>query len=580
MAIKRYTATADNTITNAFEANLQTRGTGSNMGESDIVETFAIYNQVPAVNAKNWLYVNEETPAIATDGSETFTLVGSQEYVFVAKAAPGAMEFDASGDRTDVLTNIAEIINSSASSDFTASLFNYSVQIESVVLGTAGNSDTLSSSLNNTTPQIATTFAGGTGGREESKILLNFPVSEISSSRDAGEIPASGSVDFFLRVHNAPHGQTLPRDYDLSILPVSRSWDEGYGLDMEDYTDLGVSNWVSSSSGTAWTREGGDYHSTPTYQQPITTGPQDVEVNITELVEEWLDESKNRDGVGISISSSFADMDRSFYIKKFFARGSEHFYLRPKIEARWQTNILDDRGNFYGSSSLCSDLDNTNKLFIYNRIDGELKDLPSLASNMSVSLYSGSTGPTGSPVPWTPTAVTHVSTGIYSTEVIVKEIDYYLYDVWSSSTSGMSVTGSAITVKHRRAETSANTSEQVSNITNLKPKYVQSENPRLRMFIRDKDWNPTIYTVATTNIQTKIVSEAYYSVHRVADGYDAIPYGTGSIEYTKMSYDKDGNYFDLDMSLLEEGYSYGIKVSYKNSGRFEEQPELWKFRVE
>ena len=45
MAIKRYTANADNTITNAFEANLQTRGTGSNMGESDIVETFTIYGQ-------------------------------------------------------------------------------------------------------------------------------------------------------------------------------------------------------------------------------------------------------------------------------------------------------------------------------------------------------------------------------------------------------------------------------------------------------------------------------------------------------------------------------------------------------
>ena len=45
MSIKRYTANADNTITNAFEANLQTRGTGSNMGESDILETFTIYGQ-------------------------------------------------------------------------------------------------------------------------------------------------------------------------------------------------------------------------------------------------------------------------------------------------------------------------------------------------------------------------------------------------------------------------------------------------------------------------------------------------------------------------------------------------------
>ena len=38
MAIKRYTANKDNTITNAFSFNLTTRGTGSNMGSADILE--------------------------------------------------------------------------------------------------------------------------------------------------------------------------------------------------------------------------------------------------------------------------------------------------------------------------------------------------------------------------------------------------------------------------------------------------------------------------------------------------------------------------------------------------------------
>ena len=45
MAIKKYIAEKDNTITNAFESNLSTRGTGSNMGASDILEVFSIYGQ-------------------------------------------------------------------------------------------------------------------------------------------------------------------------------------------------------------------------------------------------------------------------------------------------------------------------------------------------------------------------------------------------------------------------------------------------------------------------------------------------------------------------------------------------------
>jgi hypothetical protein len=43
MAIKRYYAVKDNTITNAFKENLTDRATGSSMGASDILEVYSIY---------------------------------------------------------------------------------------------------------------------------------------------------------------------------------------------------------------------------------------------------------------------------------------------------------------------------------------------------------------------------------------------------------------------------------------------------------------------------------------------------------------------------------------------------------
>ena len=48
MGIKKYYATKDNTITNAFRENLTTRGTGSNMGAADILEAFVIHGQTTA----------------------------------------------------------------------------------------------------------------------------------------------------------------------------------------------------------------------------------------------------------------------------------------------------------------------------------------------------------------------------------------------------------------------------------------------------------------------------------------------------------------------------------------------------
>ena len=54
MGIKRYYATKDNTISNAFKSDLRTRATGSNMGAADILETFVIHGQTSAsIDAAN-----------------------------------------------------------------------------------------------------------------------------------------------------------------------------------------------------------------------------------------------------------------------------------------------------------------------------------------------------------------------------------------------------------------------------------------------------------------------------------------------------------------------------------------------
>ncbi len=52
MAIKRFFATKDNTITNAFKEGLTTRGTGSNMGAADILEVFSIYGQATSASSE------------------------------------------------------------------------------------------------------------------------------------------------------------------------------------------------------------------------------------------------------------------------------------------------------------------------------------------------------------------------------------------------------------------------------------------------------------------------------------------------------------------------------------------------
>ena len=128
-------------------------------------------------------------------------------------------------------------------------------------------------------------------------------------------------------------------------------------------------------------------------------------------------------------------------------------------------------------------------------------------------------------------------------------------------------------------------------MVNLKQTYSEKETARLRLLARNKDWSPTIYTVAKKEQQDiKIIENAYYRIFRVVDDYEVVPFGTGSStspqaqesagSYTRLSFDVSGNYFDFDMSLLESGYSYGIQYVYYENGSYREQPEVFKFRVE
>ena len=100
------------------------------------------------------------------------------------------------------------------------------------------------------------------------------------------------------------------------------------------------------------------------------------------------------------------------------------------------------------------------------------------------------------------------------------------------------------------------------------------------MYIRQRDWQPTIYTVASNSIETEIVEQVYYRVKRVVDDLAIIPYGTGSDNETLMSYDVSGSYTDLDFSNFESGYQYEISFQLYLQGEYIEPSDTFKFRVD
>lgn len=231
---------------------------------------------------------------------------------------------------------------------------------------------------------------------EKSRILLKFSTDEISTLRQSGTLPDAGSVKFKLKLFNATHSETLPKDFTLTTHVVTTDWSEGSGLDMESYSDLGSSNWVSASTVAAWTTPGGDFMEQDYRKEfSLTTGVEDVDVDITDIVEDWLNNTNSNHGLMVKLTGSFEDgsLKRSYYTKRFFARGSQYFFKRPIIEAQWDSSEQADlpdgyvqQDNYvYAINNLKTEYKNyeTAKISVYTRLKNWQPNIYTKASQKS-----------------------------------------------------------------------------------------------------------------------------------------------------------------------------------------------------
>ncbi len=469
--IKRYFATKDNTITNAFDETLSTQSVSASMGLSDILEVFSIYGQV----------------------------------------------FSSSG---------------------------YSI--------------------------------------EESRVLIEFDLDRIETDILNDVVPSNAK--YILRLFNAEHGKTLPRNYNIEAHSISGSWQEGLGLDMDNYTDLSRgygSNWIVRSGSTEWSTTGGDVYPNTSSIQSIQIGTEDLEVDVTNQVDAWLNSGRPNDGFMVRLPAELTDgtQPRSYYTKKFFARGSQFFHKRPCLEARWDSTIQDDRINFYASSSLAPAADNLNTLYLYNYHRGQLNNIPAIGTGeIYVDLYETLGDSELTQCINTPATGGWVETGIYTASVCVNTTASTIRDVWYSGSTQYH-TGT-IDVKNASALSNAPDNHLVVSVSNNRSFHYTEQTSRFYFYIREKNWSPSIYTTATTAPTTEVYENLHFKIVKVVTDETVFDYDIVD-NSTLLSYDSRGNYFDLDIGMLEPNYTYQIELSLYNvaTKTYEQLSFKHKFRV-
>lgn len=426
-----------------------------------------------------------------------------------------------------------------------------------------------------------------TGSVEWARTLVQFDVVDLSRSIFIDKTVPSSSVSYILRMPNFVHGGTIPTSFELYAYPLSRSWTEGTGSDSSGWRDYGWVNWLSASSTVAWSATGSDFL-TSNYgsgSQLFDRGQEDLEMDVTAVVNNWLTSSIGaagglpNNGLVIKLGTTEENNQTTYSTKMFHGRESKFVDRIPYIEARWDADVLRDNRNNFAYNQW-------NKLYFYNYVRGQLtgasepimvqiKDHP-LNVSASYNVF---------------VTASRVEYGIYSASLYVNNFTASFssswVDIWGSGTvSGSSLitasiymTGTFIPIFLSGA--TVNPYEDFVVDTDLRQEYMTSEQARIQVTVRKKNLKKShirIVHTGSTNIDREYVQEMYYSVVDHNNNI-IVPFGTGSTQFTRLSYDGNGNYFDMFFNGFVPGFMYRLKfmiVDNKSKKIFDED---YKFKV-
>ena len=183
-----------------------------------------------------------------------------------------------------------------------------------------------------------------------SRVLIKFDITSISESVASGDI--SGSIKYYLNLISTEQNE-VQSEYELQVYQVSQSWSEGIGQFYDNpITKYGTSwqyrtnddKWTTGSftSGTIGTNAsqsgGGTWFTASanntTYSQTFNKSTNDLKVEVTEYVSDWITGSRTNDGFIVKRTDSQETGSVRHGSSKFFSSETHTIYV-PTLEVRW-----------------------------------------------------------------------------------------------------------------------------------------------------------------------------------------------------------------------------------------------------
>lgn len=420
-----------------------------------------------------------------------------------------------------------------------------------------------------------------------SRHLIQFDLESLRSKIASRELNTALTVTYRLRMKNAvPSDKTLDKEYelqhmqkaiaasyDLNVFPIDKAWDEGRGYDLIQQRSLvaqlvdprlsGYSNWNSATTTSSWTEAGiftNPTASTALYAtQHFAVGDEDLNVDVTSIVQDWLSGGSVNHGFGIAFRRDYELMSTNTrYIASFFTHKTNYAF-KPYLEVIFdQQQIMDDRMQVTNNR--------LSRLFLYT-----------FSGNSAANYYSASTvnilDSSGNQI-YTGLVPVHLEKGVYYVEVFMSGASrgQKYKDVWNG--------------------VSFNPPYDQQNITqmfSIKDNYYTANLPDLNAYSLDVygvDNGGVLYTNETIRVYCDL--RVNYSLNAPDKSYNmkyrlVMNNQEEAIPWTNVNQvvigGKKQNYFMLDASWLLHNQTYSIEFKIEELGTSRVLPTKCEFKV-
>lgn len=416
---------------------------------------------------------------------------------------------------------------------------------------------------------------GGTGNRGSiSRFLIQFDLDELQEKLNSKEINSDYISSYRLKMTNViPDGDLLDSDFefarlrkkvassfDLIVFPINKYWDAGRGYDLlgQEYIKIsqgdtnltGYSNWNNATSVETWDEPGVYENPTASTAQYVSqhfdVGDEDLDVDITDIVNDWLSGGTQNNGLAIAYAREYElDSGDTRYLSRFYTNFTNSAF-KPHLEVVYDSQIIrDDRLRVAN--------DRTSRLFL-NVFSGNSTANYFSAGTVSIKTASNQDVITG----LTPTQLTK---GVYYVDVLMTgATKSQIYkDVWNDITFQPGVDQQSFEQRFQILGSYYNNYPKEINAYTVEI-YGISNNQILK-----KGENIRIYAETRVEYSTKSPNEYYGLEYRMIQNEitEVVPWSSFN---TIVIDGCTKEFFDLETSWLLSNQNYTIELRVNELG--------------